>query len=199
MIGLQRRLPALATLAAVLLLAGASFWALEVAQRPDRSAPMRAARTDPDYIIDQFSYVAVAANGKAEYVIEGERLVHDPVSDTSLVDQPRLRSYARERAPMTLRSRTARINRDHSEIRLFDDVHLERPQTRDQQSLIVDSNFMLVLPNQDLVKTDREVRAKIGGSTLNGVGMVADSRQQALRLDSRVSATFEPPVDIRAR
>ncbi len=190
---LQRRLPALLTLAIILLIAGGSYWALEVAQRPDASAPMRAARTDPDYIIDQFSYVAVAANGKAEYVVEGQRLVHDPVSDSSVVEQPRLRSYAPDRAPMTLRSRTAHINRDHSEIKLFDEVHLERPQARDQQSLIVDTDYMLVLPNQDVVKTDRAVRARIGESTLNGVGMVADNRQRALALNSRVSATFEQP------
>lgn len=190
---LQRRLPALLTLALVLLLAGASYWALEVAQRPAASAPMRAARIDPDYIIDQFSYVSVAADGKAEYVVEGERLVHDPVSDSNLVEQPRVRSYTRDRAPMTLSSRTARINRDHSEIRLFDDVHLELPETRDQESLVVDSDFMLVLPQQDVVKTDRPVRARIGESTLNGVGMVADSRQRALTLNSRVSATFEQP------
>ncbi len=189
----QRRLPALLTLAMVLLLAGASYWALEVAQRPEENAPVRAARTAPDYIIDQFSYVAMAADGKAEYVVEGERLVHDPVSDSSLVEQPRVRSYTRDRAPMTMRARTARINRDQSEIRLFDDVHLERPQTRDQESLVVDADFMLVLPNQDVVKTDRPVRARIGESTLNGVGMIADNRQRALTLSSRVSVTFEQP------
>lgn len=190
---LRRRVPALLTLAIVLLLAAASYWALEVAQRPDPSEPMRTTRSDPDYIIDQFSYVAVAPGGKAEYVIEGERLVHDPVSDSSLVEQPRVRSYTPDRAPMTLRSKTARINRDHSEIRLFDEVHLERPQTREQESLVVDSDFMLVLPNQDVVKTDRAVRARIGESTLNGVGMVADNRQRALTLTSRVNATFDQP------
>lgn len=190
---LQRRLPALLTLAVVLMLAGASFWVLEVAQRPEQTTPMRTTRTEPDYIIDQFSYVAVTPGGRAEYVIEGERLVHDPVSDSSLVEQPRVRSYTPDRAPMTLRSKTARINRDHSEIRLFDEVHLERPQTRDQESLIVDSDFMLVLPKQDVVKTDRAVRARIGESTLNGVGMVADNRQRALMLTSRVNATFDQP------
>lgn len=190
---LRRRLPALLTLAVVLLLAGGSYWALEVAQRPEASAPTRTARTDPDYIIDQFSYVAVAPGGKAKYVIEGERLLHDPVSDSSLVEQPRLRSYTPQRGPMTLRSKTAHINRDHSEIRLLDEVHLERPQTRDQEALIVDTDFMLVLPNQDVFRTDRAVRAHLGDSMLNGVGMVADNRQRTLTLNSRVSATFDQP------
>ncbi len=192
-IGLQRRIPALLTLLGVTLLAAASYWALEVAQRPDGQAPMRAARTEPDYIIDQFSYVSVARNGKADYVIEGERLVHDPVTDNSTIEQPRLRSYARGREPLTLRARTALVNGDHSEIRLRDEVHLERPQARGNQPLTVESEYMLVLPNQDIVKTDRAVSARIGDDVLNGVGMVADNRQQLLTLDSRVSATFNPP------
>lgn len=192
-IALQRRIPALLTLLGVTLLAAASYWALEVAQRPDGTAPMRAARTEPDYIIDQFSYVAVARDGKAEVVIEGERLIHDPVTDNSIVEQPRLRSYARGRTPLTLRARTAVVNGDHSEIRLRNEVHLERPQARDKQPLTVESAYMLVLPNQDIVKTDRPVSARIGDDVLSGVGMIADNRQQLLTLDSRVSATFNPP------
>ncbi len=190
---MQRRMPALLTLALVLALAGGSYWVLEVARRPDQSPQARAPRTEPDYIIDQFRYVAVAGDGKAEYVIEGERLLHDPVSDSSLVDQPRVRSFAPDRAPMTLRSRTARINSDHSEIRLHDDVHLQRPQMQGDEPLTVDSDFMLVLPEKDLVKTDRAVRARLGDSVLNGVGMVADNKQRSLTLYSPVSATFVQP------
>lgn len=190
---LQRRLPALLTLVLVVLLAGGSYWILEITRRSNDSTPARAPRTAPDYTIDQFRYVVVAGNGKAEYVIEGDHLQHDPVTDTSLVERPLVRSYAPDRAPMTLRSRTARINSDHSEIRLHDDVHLERPQARDQESLTVDTEYMLVLPDKDIIRTDRAVRARIGDSTLNGVGMVADSRQRSLALDGPVSATFVQP------
>lgn len=190
---LQRRVPALLTLALVVLLAGGSYWALEVTRRSNEPTTERAQRTEPDYIIDQFSYVAVARDGKAEYVVEGERLMHDPVTDASLVQRPRVRSYAPDRAPMTLRSRTAHINSDHSEIRLHDDVHLERPQTRDSESLTVDSEFMLVLPDQDIVKTDRAVRARLGDSLMTGSGMIADNQQRSLTVHGPVSATLTPP------
>ncbi len=190
---IRRRVPALLTLALVLLLAGGSYWALEVARRSSDSPQVRSPRTEPDYIIDQFRYIAVARDGKAEYVVEGERLLHDPVSDSSLVEQPRLRNYAPERAPMTLRARTARINRDHSEIQLHDDVHLERPQARDGEALSVRSAYMLVLPERDIVKTDRAVSARLGDSVVEGVGMIADNQQRSLALNGPVSATFLQP------
>ncbi len=192
-IAFQRRVPALLTLTLVLLLAGGSYWMLEVARRSNDNPTSRAPRTEPDYIIDQFRYVVVARDGKAEYVVEGERLLHDPVTDASHVDRPHVRSYAPDRAPMTLRSKTARINRDHSEIRLHDEVHLERPQARDDEPLSVDSSFMLVLPEQDIVKTDSAVRARLGDSVVNGIGMVADNQQRSLTLNGPVSATFLQP------
>lgn len=187
---LQRRLPALLTLALFLLLASGSLWMLKVAQRSDGNAPASGQRTDPDYIIEGFRYVKVARDGSAEYVIEGDRLAHDPVSDESLITRARLNSYARDRAPMTLSSDRARINGDHSKFYLIDNVRLNRPQTRGSEALTIESDYMVVLPDQDIVRTDRTVHGRIGNSTLEGVGMEADNKKRQLTLQSRVHATY---------
>ncbi len=187
---LQRRLPALLTLGLFLLLASFSLWMLKVAQRTDGNTQATGQRTEPDYVIEGFRYVKVARDGGAEYVIEGDKLAHDPVSDDSLITRPRLNSYAPGRAPMTLTAERARINNDHSEFHLIDNVRLDRPQTRGSEALTVESDYMLVLPNQDLVKTDHAVRAQLGNSTLEGVGMVADNKKRQLTLQSRVNATY---------
>ncbi len=187
---LRRRLPALFTLGLVLLLAGVSLWLLKVAQRGDSKAPAMGQRTEPDYVIEGFRYVKVARDGSAEYVIEGDRLVHDPVTDDSVITRARLNSYKRGRAPMTLSSDSARINGDHSEFRLIDNVRLDRPKARGSEALTVESDYMVVLPDKDIVKTDRAVRARLGNSTLQGVGMEADDRKRQLTLQSRVNATY---------
>ena len=190
---MQRRLPALLTLGLVLLLAGFSFWMLKVAQRDDESTPHAGLRTEPDYVIEGFRYVKVARDGSAEYVIEGDRLAHDPVSDDSLITRPRMNSYAKGRAPMTLTADRAQINNDHTEFHLMDNVHLNRPQAHGSDSLTADSDYMVVLPDEGIVKTDRAVHARLGNSTLEGVGMFADDVKRQLTLQSRVNATYMKP------
>lgn len=190
---ISRRLPALLLLIIGTLLAAGSFWLLEVARRGDNTGVQQEKRTEPDYFAEDFRYTKVAPNGQAEYVVEGKKLVHTPADDISHVDQPVVYSYSKERPPMTLRSNTARINGDHTEVHLHGKVHLERPQARGSETMTVDSDYMLVLTNKDIVKTDRPVHITLGKSTLDGVGMVADSREQQVSLLSRVNGTYIQP------
>ncbi len=190
---IRRRLPALLLLITGTMLAAGSFWLLEVTRRNDTTDAQQQKRTEPDYFAEDFRYTKVALNGQAEYVVEGRKLVHTPADDISHVDQPVVYSYSKERPPMTLRSDTARINGDHSEVHLHGKVHLDRPQARGNETMTVDSDYMLVLTNKDIVKTDRPVHITLGQSTLNGVGMVADNRQQQVSLLSRVNGTYVQP------
>ena len=191
--GVSRRWPALLTLAAMLLLAGGSFWILQTMQESGDDGPKRRAGHEPDYVIDGFRYVAASKDGKIRLKVEGDTLIHFPDSEESVVRQPRLTSYAPGREPLTLRSESARINRDHSVVQLQDKVVLKRPQMRGDEELTVNSDYMLVLPDKDIVKTDRPVRARLGEATLNGTGMVADNARRTLALNSRVSATYVQP------
>lgn len=191
--GLSRRWPALLTLAAMLLLAAGSFWILQTMQTSEDSGPKQRARHEPDYVIEDFRYVSGMKDGKIRLKLEGERLTHFPDNEESLLRQPRLTSYAPGREPMTVRSESARINRDHSQVHLHDKVVLRRPQMRGDDELTVNSDYMLVLTKKDIAMTDRPVRSTLGKDTLNGTGMVADYAKHTLTLKSRVSATFVQP------
>ena len=133
----------------------------------------------------------MSVSGKAQYVISGKKLIHYPKDDSSTVEQPSMRSYSSLRDPMTLRSRSAKITADQKELHFYDDVILERPQTRGTESLRVDSDYMLALPKQDIVKTDRKVLIRLGTSRMEGTGMIADNGKHQLNLQSNVSGHYE--------
>jgi lipopolysaccharide export system protein LptC len=190
---MSRRWPALLTFAGMLLLAGGSFWMLQMARQSGDNAPKQRAGREPDYVVDGFRYLSVTKDGKVRYQVEGETLTHFPDSDDSFVRQPRLTSYSPEREPLTVRSDSARISKNHREVHLRDNVVLRRPQTHGDDELTVKSDYMLVLPDKDIVKTDRPVRAWLGETTLNGTGMIADNAQHTLALHSQVNATYVQP------
>lgn len=190
---IRRRYPALLLLGFGSLLAAVSFWALEVALRGGEEKRPQTARTDPDYFIEDFSYTRLAPNGKAQYLITGKRLVHYPTDDSSIIERPTVRSFSAKSSPMTLRAQRAKITKQQRELHLYDDVRLERPQTRGADSLVVESDYMLALPDEDLVKTDRPVVIRVGESRLTGTGMVADNAKHQLNLQSKVTGFYESP------
>lgn len=190
---LRRRYPALLLLAFGILLAAISFWALEISRRGSEDKPPEAALTEPDYFVEDFSYTRLAPNGKAQYLITGSKLVHYPADDSSVIEQPSVRSFSAQSSPMTLQAKRAKITRQQREVHLYDDVRLERPQTRGKDPVVVKSDYMLALPDEDIVKTDRQVEIRVGQSTLAGTGMVADNAKHQMTLQSKVTGFYESP------
>ena len=188
---------AVLTLAFMLLLAGGSFWLLKQAQQPENGATRSVAQGLPDYTMHQFRYMSAGKTGASDYLVEGDELSHYPGSNETVIKAFRMTRFDPSRPTMTLSSDSAKSNADRSEFRLYDDVVLRRPAGGDGEILVVTSDYMLVLTKQELVKTDRPVRAQQGSTTLKGTGMIADSKQQTLALHSTVSATYLPPEQVR--
>jgi lipopolysaccharide export system protein LptC len=191
---IRRRYPALALLGGGAVLALLSFWALEMTRRSGEDIPAEKARSEPDYYIENFSYVKVTTSGTAEYVIKGKRLVHHPADDSSTIELPFVKSYSAEHPPMTLHARRAKTNADHSELHLYEQVRMDRPEARGTDNLSVESEYMLVLPNTDQVKSDQRVVIKLGDSTLIGTGLLADNAKHQMTLLNKVSAAYPPPL-----
>ena len=113
---LRRRYPALLMLAAGALLAALSFWALEMTRRSATVTQTDNARSEPDYFVENFSFVKISASGNAEYTISGKKLMHHPADDSSTIILPIVKSFSKERPPMALRAERALINGDHMQL-----------------------------------------------------------------------------------
>ena len=190
----RRRTPALLTLAFVGLLAATSFWALEVARRSGEDTTVTTSRAAPDYYVEQFNFVKITANGKTDYAISGEKLIHHPHDNSSTIIRPFFKSYTEPESPLTLHAQRATINSDRSQLHLYEAVKMDKPQTHKSGALSVESEHMLVLPNTDIIKTPSPAVIKLGGATLAGTGIVVDNHQHQLTLHSRVSGHYPPPA-----
>ncbi len=190
---IRRRYPALLMLAGGALIAALSFWALEMTRRSGSATQADNARSEPDYFVEQFNFAKISVNGDVQYTISGEKLVHHPIDDASTITLPVVKSYAKERAPLLLRADRALVNSDHSEIRFFEQVKMTKPNARGEDDLTVESDYMLALPDQDIVKSDKKVVIRLADSILIGTGFLADNRQHQLTLQSQVNGTYAAP------
>lgn len=189
----HQRVPALVLLGAVTLLAAGSFWLLQLSQQSTVNTSSQSERTEPDYFVENFTYSKVDASGRVEYVVEGAKMTHYPADKHSVIDKPVVRNFSPDRPPTTVRAETANINGDHTEVKLIDNVILERAQARGDEPLTVTSDYMLVLPKKDIVTTDRRVDIRVGSMRLSGTGMLANNATRQLTLESKVNGIYPPP------
>ncbi len=186
------RIRLLASMAFMIALALGSFWVLEVTRRATGEFVPTAERSEPDFFVEDFNYVKVSNTGEASYVISGERLTHNPRDDSYDIRLPVVTNKGQPGyASSTVRAQRAHVNSDASKVHLYDDVHLDRPASPKSEHLHVTSDYMLVLPDDDVVQTDKAVKITLGLSRLTGVGMWANNATRELRLFSNVHGTYQ--------
>jgi lipopolysaccharide export system protein LptC len=168
-----------------------SFWLVQVMQG-EESLPGANAGNEPDYIIDNFSWVRMSESGKPRYVISGERLTHRPADNTALVDKPVVRSLTVEHPPMTMTAERALVSQNQNQIDLTGNVDIQRPAGAKSEPLRIRTEALTVLPDEDIVKTDRAIEMQLGASSVAGVGMLANNATQQVHLGGRGQIIYPP-------
>lgn len=177
----------------VALAALASFWALEVTRRGAETTQTRTPTTTPDYYVDEFNFVRMSPAGQPRYTITGDKLVHFPVDDSSEVVHPVVKNFEGKLPPMTVVANRARIEDDNSKVHLNGNVNADRPAAPGVQHFHLESDYLQLLPDEDIIRTDRPVTIRLGDSVLHGTGMVANNATREFRLAGNVRGHYVMP------
>ena len=168
-----------------------SFWLLQAIQSGDEAGGGQAS-TEPDYIVENFSFVRMTETGTPRYVMSGERLVHHPGPDMSEVTAPRVESMAPDRPRMTMQAERGQVFHGENRIELMGKVDIRRPATPTSEALHAETDALTLLADDEIVKTDRPVRMTLGGSSVQGVGLEAENPTQKMRLGGRGRLVYPP-------
>jgi lipopolysaccharide export system protein LptC len=168
-----------------------SFWLLQAIQSEDPAIGGNALN-EPDYIVENFSFVRMTGSGAPRYVMSGERLVHHPENDVSLVTRPVVNSMVPGRPRMTLTSERAQVYHGENRVELMGNVDIVRPATPKSEALHAQTDALTVLADEEIVKTNRPVKMTIGAAKVDAVGMVAENPTQKLHLGGRGQIVYPP-------
>ena len=169
-----------------------SFWLVQVMEGEDDAAGRVNVGNDPDYIIDNFSFVRMSETGRPRYVISGERLTHRPADNTSEIEKPVVQSLTVEHPPMTMTANHALVSQNQNQIDLTGNVDIQRPAGPASQPMRIRTQALTVLPDEEIVKTDKPIDMKLGSSSVTGVGMVANNATQQVKLGGRGQIIYPP-------
>ena len=167
-----------------------SFWIMEVMRKNTEQLLPSAPRVAPDYYVENFNYVQLALNGQPRYNISGQRLTHNPGDDSFDVILPIIRSLDKQQPPMTLRSNTAKIEDNNSKVNMYGNVNADRLATPKSSKLHLQSEYLQLLPDDDIMTSDKAVEITIDQSKMTGVGMYANNATMQLRLLNNVRGTY---------
>lgn len=174
-----------------------SFWVLRLVHQSDVTDGGVRIKGKPDYYIEQFKYVKLGINGQPRYDISGQRMVHFPEDDSYEVTLPVFTNLDTNKAPMNMRADRGLITDSQTKIHLYDNVTATRAAFKKMQQARLTSAYLLVIPDDNIMRTDKPVEVTMGNSVMTSTGMIANNELQELRLLKNVRGIYRQ--DMRQR
>jgi lipopolysaccharide export system protein LptC len=174
----------------MLALALLTFY-LERTVREDE-APQALRRHDPDYFVTNFTTTTYNRDGAVETVMSAASMVHYPDDDTTELVAPRVLQSKPQQPRFSVRAERGQLSRDGDEVFLYDNVVLVRDASAEAPEARMTTEFLHVLRDRSLVRTDRPVKIVEGSRSLQGRGMEYNNLSRELVLRSDVVARFGP-------
>ncbi|MYN06992.1 LPS export ABC transporter periplasmic protein LptC [Pseudoduganella aquatica] len=180
------------TLVIGVFVAFGTFWLLQLMNRGEEDMLADKRLNEPDYIIEQFSVVRMAKDGKPSYIVSGDKLVHRPIDDASEIDKPVVRNLSSTHPPMDMKADHARVDENNSRVQLKGNVQIDRAAQGKSQAMQITTPALTVYPDEDRMETDQPVQLVQGGATASGTGMKANNATRQVQLQGRGSIVYPP-------
>lgn len=174
----------------MLALAAASLWLERAVQAPERDNSGKT-RHDPDFVAEEFGITKIGATGKPEYALSAERMLHYPDDESTDVVVPRLVQHQDNTTPVVIRADRGKIAKNGVEASFYGNVVVVREAGQGRSELRVQTEYLQIVPDRDLARTDKPVVITEGRSRLSGVGMEFNNKTRQFALQSQVRGTFD--------
>lgn len=143
------------------------------------------------YYFRDFQLHVTGSDGRLDYILRGERLVHYRQTGVSLVNQPRWTIYMPKGAPWYGRADNARVSAGGSEVHLQGDVRFHRPATSTNPAITLQTQRLHLRPREGYAETNRPVTVYGHDFHLNATGARAWLHEQRIELLAEVKGYYE--------
>lgn len=181
-------------LALLILLALLTFW-INRAVQPPLPKLDGSSRHDPDYIMSNFVTTQTDVNGDLRYKLAAIEMRHFPDDDTTELQRPHYIQFAVGKPYTEVQGQRGFVSSDGEEVRVFDNVKVTRQAFADKGEMTVETDYLNIRPNEELVTTDRPVIIRQAPKTvIYATGMVYEKKQKTVTLLHKVRAHYEKPA-----
>ena len=189
---MKTRVTPLLPLALMAFLGVLTLW-LQYAVLESSGGDAKPARHDPDSIVENFTVQRLDGSGKLQYTFSAPKMMHFSDDDSGEVLYPRFVQMAADGGNFIATANRGTINRQGEEAFLYGSVLFLREATPERPEFRARTEFLHLLAEQGIARTDHTVTISEGRSVLTGVGMVVNKSKQQFMLQSHVKGIFDAP------
>lgn len=175
-------------------LLGATYWLNQQAQ-PEPVKPDGSTRHDPDSIVENFSAVKLNKQGTPYFIMSAAKMLHYPDDDSTALEAPRLTLLAEDSPPLLATAESGSISKKGDEMFLQGGVEVLREAGVKQDQLKLQTEFLNIIPDQDLASSDRAVTLTEAHTTVNAIGLELNNKTRTIKLLSKVRSEYVPPLN----
>jgi lipopolysaccharide export system protein LptC len=148
---------------------------------------------DPDFVAENFEAKRMNEDGTERYSVVAQKMEHYPADNSATLEEPRLTHFDPDKGPVSIRANHGAVSSNGETVDFRDAVLVRRAPFNGDPEMTLTTTFLHVIPDKDLVMTDREVTLTHGNSTVNSVGLEFNNKTRQLKLLSNVKGQLQTP------
>lgn len=177
----------------LVMLALLTFWINTVVQ-PVAPKLDGSGRHDPDYIMSNFVTTQTDINGALRYKLAATEMKHFPDDDSTDLLRPRYTQFTADKPYTQVEGLHGHMSSNGKKIELTDQVKITRQAFADKGEMTVETDFLTILPDDEIVSTDRPVLIRQAPNTvIHATGMLYEKKNNMVTLLHKVSVHYERP------
>jgi lipopolysaccharide export system protein LptC len=108
----------------------------------------------------------------------------------TMLVQPKFVTYGEGRAPVTVTSREAHMSGNGDNVYFERDVRVVRAPAGGQTEMVLETEYLHVIPDDNVAKTDRAVTIRNATAVVSASGLELNSETRVLKLQGRVRGIY---------
>ncbi len=182
------RLSNLFPLMLMVVLAALTYWLDQAVQNP-AATPNALLRHDPDYIVDHLLATRMDTTGRIKNTLRSVKLTHFPDDDTTELEAPRFLSYA-QASPLTITAKRGLVSSNGENVYFHDQVRVVRAPYGEKSELVLDTEYLHLLPDDNIAKTDRAVTITDANMVIHASGMELNNETRVMTRNAQVKGAY---------
>lgn len=170
------------------LLAALTYW-LDKAAQPSSGSIEKRMTHSPDFTAEKLLATRMDITGRVRDTLHAAKMVHFPDDDSTELERPRFVSLARG-APLTITAKQARVTSNGGNIYFRDEVRATHASQGGGGALVVITDYLHVLPDDRIAKTDRRVTISDDRMRIEAAGMELNSETRVVKLAGGVRGVY---------
>jgi lipopolysaccharide export system protein LptC len=163
-----------------------------------RSPPAKfdgSGRHDPDLYVENFKATSLDDKGRVHQAVVARIARHYPDDDSTDLEAPQITFSEPGKPRLTVTADKASVAGDREHVVFTGHVKGVRDASSDTAHdgpTTITSEYLLVMPKEDKIVTDKAVTIADPRGIISATGMEYDNKSKTVKLKSRVSGQFEP-------